>query len=163
MAAEAGLAEGLGDEDGVRVVFGAELGYAAEVFAGGFAAVVVQAVLVAPAGDTHEDLDDVVHLWVKDTGVGIPPVELTRIFERFYVLEDTSLHRSSKTAFKGGGLGLGLAVAKGIIEAHDGKIWAESPGHDEEELPGSTFHILLPVGDAFARVTEGSTSSVTTR
>jgi signal transduction histidine kinase len=103
-----------------------------------------------------EPLEDVVHLWIKDTGVGIPPQELSHIFERFYVLEDTSLHRSSKTAFKGGGLGLGLAVAKGIIEAHDGKIWAESLGHDENTFPGSTFHILIPIGNPFARMEEPS-------
>jgi signal transduction histidine kinase len=102
--------------------------------------------------------DDVVHLWVKDTGVGIPTSELTHIFERFYVLEDTALHRSSKTAFKGGGLGLGLAVTKGIVEAHSGKVWAESEGQDEEKLPGSTFHILLPVGNPFAK-TEGASKS----
>jgi signal transduction histidine kinase len=118
--------------------------------------VVSNAIKYTPDGGTiyidAENLDDVVHLWVKDTGVGIPPQELTHIFERFYVLEDTALHRSSKTAFKGGGLGLGLAVSKGIIEAHNGKIWAESPGHDEEDLPGSTFHLLLPIGDPFARV-----------
>ncbi len=91
--------------------------------------------------------DGSVHLWVKDTGVGIPASELDRIFERFYVLEDVALHRSSKTAFKGGGLGLGLAVAKGIIEAHGGRLWAESEGYDEEKLPGSTFHIILPIGN----------------
>jgi signal transduction histidine kinase len=129
--------------------------------------IISNAIKYTPDGGTifidAEILEDVVHLWVKDTGVGIPPVELTRIFERFYVLEDTSLHRSSKTAFKGGGLGLGLAVAKGILEAHDGKIWAESPGHDEEELPGSTFHILLPVGDPFAQMTERNTSNVAQR
>jgi signal transduction histidine kinase len=116
------------------------------------------AIKYTPDGGTitvdAEPLDDVVHLWVQDTGVGIPPQELTHIFERFYVLEDVTLHRSSKTAFKGGGLGLGLAVTKGIIEAHNGKVWAESPGHDEEELPGSTFHILLPIGDPFSKVDE---------
>lgn len=95
-----------------------------------------------------EVLEDTVHIWVKDTGVGIPAKELARIFGRFYVLEDVSFHRSSKTAFKGGGLGLGLAVTKGIIDAHGGNIWAESSGHDETDLPGSTFHILLPIGDA---------------
>lgn len=97
-----------------------------------------------------EPLDDVVHIWVKDTGVGIPPQELVHIFERFYVLEDVALHRSSKTAFKGGGLGLGLVVAKGIVEAHNGKVWAESAGHDEVKRPGSTFHILLPMGNPFS-------------
>jgi signal transduction histidine kinase len=117
--------------------------------------IISNAVKYTPDGGTvyldAETVDDVVHFWVRDTGVGIPSQELPHIFERFYVLEDTSLHRSSKTAFKGGGLGLGLAVAKGIVEAHNGKIWAESEGHDEEHLPGSTFHILLPVGNPFAR------------
>jgi len=94
---------------------------------------------------TGEQLADVVHLSVQDTGVGIPPDERERIFDRFYVLEDTMYHHSSKTAFKGGGLGLGLAVARGIIEAHGGRIWAESEGYDEERLPGSIFHILLPL------------------
>ncbi len=97
----------------------------------------------------EEDDEKTVHIWVKDTGIGIPAEELVHIFERFYVLEDVSLHRSSKTAFKGGGMGLGLAVAKGIIEAHNGKIWAESEGQSEEALPGSTFHVLMPVGKTF--------------
>jgi signal transduction histidine kinase len=94
---------------------------------------------------TGQQLADVVHLSVQDTGVGIPPDERERIFDRFYVLEDTMYHHSSKTAFRGGGLGLGLAVARGIIEAHGGRIWAESEGYDEERLPGSIFHILLPL------------------
>ncbi|MEA3308764.1 MAG: ATP-binding protein [Chloroflexota bacterium] len=87
------------------------------------------------------------HIWITDTGIGIPAEELTHIFKRFYVLEDVSLHRSSKTAFKGGGMGLGLSVAKGIIEAHGGKIWAESVEQDETKLPGSTIHLLLPLGN----------------
>ena len=89
--------------------------------------------------------EETVHITVQDTGVGIPRAEQKRIFDRFYVLEDTSLHSSSKTDFKGGGLGLGLTVAKGIIEAHGGEVWVESEGYDEERLPGSTFHILFPV------------------
>lgn len=101
-----------------------------------------------------EVLEETVHLWVKDTGVGIPPAELERIFGRFYVLEDVAYHRSSKTAFKGGGLGLGLAVSKGIIEAHEGKIWAESQGYDEQALKGTTMHILLPIGKPFANVSD---------
>jgi signal transduction histidine kinase len=36
-------------------------------------------------------------------------------------------------------------VAKGIVQAHGGRIWAESPGHDEERCPGAEFHVLLPV------------------
>jgi signal transduction histidine kinase len=94
---------------------------------------------------TGHQIEDTIHIAIRDTGVGIPLEERERIFERFYVLEDTSLHHSSKTAFKGGGLGLGLTVAQGIIEAHGGKVWVESEGYDEERLPGSTFHILLPL------------------
>jgi signal transduction histidine kinase len=89
--------------------------------------------------------ESTIHVSVRDTGVGIPTSELERIFERFYVLEDTQLHHTSKTALMGGGLGLGLTVARGIIEAHGGRIWAESEGYDETRLPGSTFHILLPL------------------
>lgn len=93
-------------------------------------------------------VEGAVHLTVEDTGIGIDPEESERIFDRFYVLENTMLHRSSKTAFKGGGLGLGLTVARGIVEAHGGKIWAESPGRDEDRLPGTVFHILLPLPDS---------------
>jgi signal transduction histidine kinase len=91
-------------------------------------------------------IEDTIEVAVRDTGIGIQPDDQERIFDRFYVLHDTSLHRSSKTAFKGGGLGVGLTVARGIIEGHGGRIWAESDGYDEERLPGSTFHILLPLG-----------------
>ncbi len=93
-------------------------------------------------------IQDTVHLSIQDSGVGIPPGEQEHIFDHFYVLEDTSFHHTSKTAFKGGGLGLGLTVARGIIENHGGKIWVESEGYDEERLPGSTFHILLPLREA---------------
>ena len=96
---------------------------------------------------TGRVMEGTIHIQIQDTGIGIDPEEQERIFDRFYVLEDTALHRSSKTAFKGGGLGLGLTVAKGLIEAHGGRIWVESEGRDEERLPGSTFHILLPLPD----------------
>jgi len=88
---------------------------------------------------------DFAEITVKDTGIGIDPEHHERIFEKFYQIGAVALHSSGKTKFKGGGPGLGLAIAKGVIEAHGGKIWVESQGHDEEHFPGSTFYILLPV------------------
>jgi signal transduction histidine kinase len=90
-------------------------------------------------------IDEMVHISVQDTGVGIPLEQQERIFDRFYVLEDVQFHHTSKTEHHGGGLGLGLSVTRGIIEAHGGRVWAVSEGYDEVCLPGSTFHILLPV------------------
>ena len=80
-----------------------------------------------------------------DTGVGINSENFEAIFQRFGSLADASLHSSSKTKFKGGGPGLGLPIAHGILEAHGGKIWVESKGYDEDALHGSTFHIELPI------------------
>jgi len=82
---------------------------------------------------------------IQDTGIGINPEDQGIIFEKFTRLGSISLHSSGKTKFKGGGPGLGLHIARGIIEAHGGAIWVESPGHDEVSNPGSTFHILLPI------------------
>jgi signal transduction histidine kinase len=82
---------------------------------------------------------------VSDTGIGISPQDQELIFEKFGQLGNASLHSSGKTKFKGGGPGLGLPIARGIIEAHGGAIWVESEGHDEVHCPGSTFHVLLPV------------------
>ena len=90
-------------------------------------------------------LGDTIDIVVKDTGIGIPPDEQRHIFKQFYVLGSIEHHSTSKSAFQGGGLGLGLAISKGIIEAHHGRIWVESEKRDPETLPGSTFHILLPV------------------
>lgn len=86
-----------------------------------------------------------VEITVADTGIGIDPEHHERIFQKFYQIGDIGLHSSGKTKFKGGGPGLGLAIAKGVVEAHGGRMWVESEGHDEERCPGSTFHILLPI------------------
>lgn len=75
-----------------------------------------------------------VWLTIKDTGVGLEGVNLERIFDQFYQVED---HMTRKH----GGLGLGLAIAKAIIERHMGRIWAESQGKNR----GSTFTISLPL------------------
>ncbi|MGQ9833248.1 MAG: sensor histidine kinase, partial [Candidatus Villigracilaceae bacterium] len=86
-----------------------------------------------------------VEVIIKDTGIGISPEDQQLIFEKFTQLGQTSLHSSSKTKFKGGGPGLGLSIARGIIESHGGAIWVESEGCDEVKCPGSTFHVLLPI------------------
>jgi signal transduction histidine kinase len=82
---------------------------------------------------------------VQDTGIGIDQANLGVIFEKLYQLGTVELHSSGRTTFKGGGPGLGLAIAAGIVKAHGGKVWAESPGYDEQKLPGSTFFIRLPM------------------
>ncbi len=91
---------------------------------------------------------DAIDVEVKDSGIGVPIAEQRRIFEHFFVLESIDNHSSSKSAFQGGGLGLGLAITKGIVEAHQGRVWLESAGRDEQELPGSIFHVLLPLRQA---------------
>jgi signal transduction histidine kinase len=88
---------------------------------------------------------DYVELQVADTGIGIDPDQRELIFGKFYRSEDTMRHSTDDTGFKGAGPGLGLAIARGIVDAHDGRIWVESPGRDEETCPGSTFHVRLPV------------------
>lgn len=81
---------------------------------------------------------------ITDTGIGISPENQAVIFEKFGQLGRVELHSSGKTKFKGGGPGLGLPIARGILEAHGGSIWVESQGYDEIRCPGSTFHILVP-------------------
>jgi two-component system phosphate regulon sensor histidine kinase PhoR len=73
-----------------------------------------------------------IELWVRDTGVGIEPEHLNRVFERFY---KTDASRAAGT-----GTGLGLAIAKHVVLAHDGQIWAESSGYGR----GATFRVSLP-------------------
>jgi signal transduction histidine kinase len=82
---------------------------------------------------------------VADTGIGIDPQDLEVIFESFYQTGAVEHHFSGDTQYKAGGPGLGLTIARGLIEAHGGKIWAESAAHDEARYPGSRFHIQLPI------------------
>jgi signal transduction histidine kinase len=86
-----------------------------------------------------------VEVIVSDTGIGIDPRYHELIFAKFYQTGELELHSSGKTKFKGGGPGLGLAIARGIVEAHHGRIWVESPGYDEVKCPGSQFHVILPL------------------
>jgi signal transduction histidine kinase len=71
--------------------------------------------------------------WVQDKGIGIPVDQLQKIFEEFYQIEPPNTRRY-------GGLGIGLTIARGLIEAQSGRLWAESEGLGK----GSTFSITLP-------------------
>ena len=82
---------------------------------------------------------------VSDTGVGVDPASREIIFSKFYQPGELAKHSTSKTRFKGSGAGLGLALSKGIVEAHGGRIWVESTGYDEVNFPGSKFHVVLPL------------------
>jgi signal transduction histidine kinase len=86
-----------------------------------------------------------IEITVKDTGIGIDPRHQELVFEKFYQTGEVLLHSSGKTNFKGGGPGLGLAIARGIVNAHHGRIWIQSPGHNEETNPGTTVHVRLPL------------------
>jgi signal transduction histidine kinase len=82
---------------------------------------------------------------VQDTGIGLDPEHHELVFEKFYQVGSVALHSSGKTIFKGGGPGLGLAIARGVVRAHGGRIWVESPGHDEVNYAGSTFYLQFPI------------------
>jgi len=86
-----------------------------------------------------------VEIVVTDTGVGIAKDFQEVIFTKFYQPgELLNRHSTGKTKFKGSGVGLGLALSRGIVDAHGGRIWVESSGYDEENCPGSEFHVILP-------------------
>jgi signal transduction histidine kinase len=77
--------------------------------------------------------DDELAIAISDTGVGVAPEHLPRLFDRFY-RADAARDRQH------GGAGIGLSIAKALVEAHDGHIEAHSDGHGT----GSTFNITLP-------------------
>jgi signal transduction histidine kinase len=91
-----------------------------------------------------------VEVTIRDTGIGIDLEDRELIFEKFYRVGSPDLHSTGSIKFKGAGPGLGLPIARGVIQAHGGKVWVESTGHDEVSFPGSTFHILLPASEPAA-------------
>ena len=82
-----------------------------------------------------------IELTIADTGVGIDPSAQAMIFEKFGAGQRSTYVRNDGVV---PGPGLGLHLAKGIIEAHGGAIWVESQGYDEKVCPGSTFHLMFP-------------------
>ncbi|MDZ7292784.1 MAG: response regulator [candidate division KSB1 bacterium] len=108
------------------------------------AELVQNAIKFTPDGGTidlslHQENDFCV-ITVRDSGVGIAQDDLGKIFEKFYEVQSSDHHSSSKTGFLGGGLGLGLSLARAIAEAHDGGIKVSSQLNQ-----GSTFQIYLPL------------------
>ncbi|OHD12106.1 MAG: hypothetical protein A2Y34_03435 [Spirochaetes bacterium GWC1_27_15] len=87
---------------------------------------------------------------IEDTGIGIPRDKLNKVFDPFVELADIEKHHTSETEFMGGGTGLGLSICRGIIEKHNGYIWAEN-----KEPKGTRLVIVLPlkVKDNFAFIT----------
>jgi len=83
--------------------------------------------------EAEKGLPPYLHVSVQDTGGGIAPEDRPRVFQRFY--------RADKPLIPGlGETGVGMAIAKALVEAHSGRIWVES-----EMGVGSTFHFILPV------------------
>jgi signal transduction histidine kinase len=121
-----------------------------------FRNVIVNAIKYTPDGGSIEIIGRVhehgasdtpaeIELSITDTGIGINPEHQELIFEKFFRGADPSLHSTGATKFMGAGPGLGLTIARGVIEGHGGRIWCESEGFDPENFPGSTFYIILPV------------------
>lgn len=79
-----------------------------------------------------QDLGEAVQVWVRDTGIGIPPEERERVFDRFYQVDSGSTRTYR-------GTGLGLSICRHIVERHQGRIWIE-----DQEGPGTTFTFILP-------------------
>jgi signal transduction histidine kinase len=78
---------------------------------------------------------ETVRLTVHDTGIGIPPEEQEKVFDRFYQVD-----RGEKRAYRG--TGLGLSISRHIVERHNGTIWIDSDGTAGH---GSSFHVELPI------------------
>ena len=82
---------------------------------------------------------EMIKIFVVDTGIGIPPEEVERVFDRFYQVESHLTRRH-------GGMGLGLSIAKAMVEMHNGQIWCES-----KEGTGSLFCFMVPANQEKAQ------------
>jgi PAS domain S-box-containing protein len=101
--------------------------------------VIRNAIEFTPAGgtiriSTSNSKTDEFTVTIADSGVGFDPVDAEKLFESFRQI-------SADVARRTGGLGLGLAISRGIVNAHGGRIWGESPGTNL----GATIHIELPL------------------
>ena len=79
----------------------------------------------------------VVEVSIADEGIGVPPEEQERIFERFYQVDSSTTRRFE-------GTGLGLSIVKQIVEGHSGQVWVASPTSNDTSGRGSTFHFTVP-------------------
>jgi signal transduction histidine kinase len=100
---------------------------------------------ITVSADSEDGTAPAVCLSVSDTGIGIDADQLGLIFEEFYEALPSMNRRSGTVQFRSGGLGLGLAVVKGLIEEHGGSVWAESARSTGGT--GSTFRVRLPASD----------------
>ena len=82
-----------------------------------------------------EGAKQVIHLWVKDNGIGISPEDQQKIFQKFFRSEDQKAREAP-------GTGLGLNITKSLVEMQGGRIWFES-----EFRQGTTFHFTVPVAE----------------
>jgi signal transduction histidine kinase len=82
-----------------------------------------------------EGAKKVIHLWVKDNGIGINPEDQQKIFQKFFRSEDQKAREAP-------GTGLGLNITKSLVEMQGGRIWFES-----EFRQGTTFHFTVPVAE----------------
>jgi signal transduction histidine kinase len=93
------------------------------------------AVKFSPSGSTVQitcqPMETEVHIAVSDQGIGMNPDQITRIFDKFYRVDASNTARE--------GLGLGMGIVRGIVEAHQGRIWVNS-----KPERGTTISFTLP-------------------
>lgn len=102
--------------------------------------------------------EQLLQITVRDSGVGIDPEEQPRVFDRFYEIGPITAHFTSQTRFGGKGVGLGLSLVKGMVEAHGGMVWVESAGTSggTGDAGGSAFHVLLPLAATIGEVVDAA-------